>query len=128
MEQTTDLARFKLDDVTYELDLSRLSNREADLCEQLTGWTWVEWLKALLEDESRPPRAITFLYWLALSRQSDEPPKFSELEYNVLSFEWVEDEAEVEASAESGDAVVPTSPGPVSTTEVVEIVSESLTA
>lgn len=114
-----DVAKFTIDGQVHELDLSKLSLKEADQCEQLTGWTWMEWLKALLEDESRPPRAIAFLLWLSLSR-AGEAPRFSELDFNVFSFEWIgdDDETNGEAAAAADDAGRPTGPEPASMMEI----------
>lgn len=116
-----DLAKFKFDNVEYSLDLSLLTNEEAEQCEQFTGWTWVEWLRALFEDESRPPRAMQFLLWLVLSRDQDEPPKFSDVKFNVLSFEWVDDSDENTTQVDDADR--PTSPAPDSTA-TSELVAE----
>lgn len=112
-----EIARFRIDGQVHELDLSKLSMREAEQCEQLTGWTWMQWLKALLEDESRPPRAMAFLLWLAKTR-AGEQIKFSDLDFNVFSFEWVDDEPADDAD-ESGDESRPTGRAEVSI-EVIE--------
>ena len=53
---------------TRELDLNRMTIREARECKSLTGWTWDRWRLALAEGDAD---AIAYAWWLACQRAGD---------------------------------------------------------
>lgn len=101
-------------DQARDLDLSTMPIKEAALCEQYTGMSWVEWRSALAADRAT---AVQFAWWLAGSR-AGEGGRFSDVDIDLAKLRWsveLSDEEQAEADALDGeeaseDADLPTGP------------------
>lgn len=95
--------KFKLDGQEHDLDMTVLMAREARMIKDATALTIVEWGEAL---DKGDPDALIALVWLARRRNGEPDLKFADVDFNLTSFEVVEEETpEVDAG--------PTDPTPV---------------
>jgi len=98
-------------DQSRTLDWDHMPLPDAIECERVTGWTYHEWRKALIEDKAQ---AVAYAWWLAGKREGVDVGRFADalkdetLDLGALSIEVIPDE-EPEAQP-AGDAEGPTGP------------------
>ncbi len=98
------------------LEWDRMPIADAIECERITGWTYQEWRRALLEDRAQ---AIAYGWWLAGKRAGVDVGSFAEFlrsdtfDLGALRIEPIltdEERAVVEADESEADEEGPTGP------------------